>query len=962
MMARCLLLSPPVSHRSPKVAMKHLFAKISLFTVWLSISFMPTAQALAKEPFPASEMVQTIPTDPALLKGKLANGLQYYILRHTQPTKNVELRLVVRAGSVNELEHERGISHFLEHMVFNGTRLYPKHELIDALENMGVQFGTDLNAYTGFDETTYILPIPLNNPENFEKSIGILEQLAFHATLLPEDIDQERSVLMEEWRASELSATARQQEHNLKLTTAGSLYAERMPMGKTDVIQHASPEVLRGFYQRWYRPNLMSVVVVGDVSPSHAKKLIEKHFASYQNPSPFVPTPNNRLPNNTTPLVGMFNDKTLPQSTVMIANKDPKDFVALDTTGAYIDNLRVSLMVTMINQRLQAQLDTPNSAPPFLQAAVDFDYMSGLVRSKQALQWYAVAAPNQEEKTLATLHNEALRVIQHGFTQPELDRAVREHLTFLNSNPNNFQKATEYVRGIVENEPLPEVEWERATQRRYLPLIGLNEINQIAQRLIQADNRVALINSNRASAPITQARMLAILNQSTQQSAYTESQERDKLLSAEPTAGKVVRTEFHPEVKLTVWTLSNGVQVGFRSSPNNDGPIIFSGVSKGGFSRLSDADWVKVRWGMDGLVDGGLNGLSKTQVNHVLAGKDVSMQMFFDENTQGVAGKFNAKDSESAMQMVYSLLTGVNKNPETFKTHLARSAAAAKSLAENRDAQFEQSIQTALNHNNPRFDGVIPTDKRWQNTDFDTTYRSYRQAFANANGMYFTFVGNADAKHMKQLAERYLGSLPADLTQNNQARDTGARLDFTPRRIEVAKGKEALAQVRLMFGGETPYNETDSLALQALAHALNIRLVERLREQEGGVYSPYAYASMSKLPYSQYDFTAEFSCAPQNVNTLIASTQDEIKQLMTNGMREQDLLKFKQAEITTYAKRIRTNEFWAAGFEQAHLTDTPLTRLTDYPKRVNALTAEDIHAAAKKYLSEKALVAVLQPE
>ena len=341
---------------------------------------------------------------------------------------------------------------------------------------------------------------------------------------------------MEEWRASELSATARQQEHNLKLTTAGSLYAERMPMGKTDVIQHASPEVLRGFYQRWYRPNLMSVVVVGDVSPSHAKKLIEKHFASYQNPSPFVPTPNNRLPNNTTPLVGMFNDKTLPQSTVMIANKDPKDFVALDTTGAYIDNLRVSLMVTMINQRLQAQLDTPNSAPPFLQAAVDFDYMSGLVRSKQALQWYAVAAPNQEEKTLATLHNEALRVIQHGFTQPELDRAVREHLTFLNSNPNNFQKATEYVRGIVENEPLPEVEWERATQRRYLPLIGLNEINQIAQRLIQADNRVALINSNRASAPITQARMLAILNQSTQQSAYTESQERDKLLSAEPTA------------------------------------------------------------------------------------------------------------------------------------------------------------------------------------------------------------------------------------------------------------------------------------------------------------------------------------------------------------------------------------------------------------------------------------------
>ena len=941
--------------------MKYSFVKTCLLALWFSVS-LPMGLVFAKEPISEREMAQTIPTDPALLKGTLANGLQYYILQHTQPTKNVELRLVVRAGSVNELEHERGISHFLEHMVFNGTRLYPKHQLIDALENMGVQFGTDLNAYTGFDETTYILPIPLNNPKNFEKSMGILEQLAFHATLLPEDIDQERSVITEEWRASALSAATRQQEHNLKLTTAGSLYAERMPMGKIEVIQHAPPQVLRDFYQRWYRPNLMSVVVVGDINPAYARKLIEKHFSNYQNPEPSTPTPTNTLPNNTTPLVGVFYDKTLPQSTVMIANKDSKDYVAVDTLGSYIETLRMSLMVSMLNQRLQAQLDTPTQTPSFLQAAVEWGYLSGLVRSKQALQWYAVASPNQEEKTLAALHNEALRVIQHGFTQSELDRAVREHLTFLNSNPNNLQKATEYVRGIVENEPLPEVEWERATQQHYLPLIRLDEINQIARRIIQPNNRVALINSNRATAPTTPSRMLAILNQTTVQSAYTERQERDTLLTAEPAGGTVVHTEVHPEVDLTVWTLSNGVRIGFRPVPYNDGPIIFSGVSKGGFSRLSDADWVKVRWGMDGLVEGGVNGLSKTQTSHVLAGKDIAMQLFFDEVTQGVTGKFNAKDSESAMQMIYSLLTAVNKNSETFKTHLARSAAATKSLVDNRDAQFEQSIQTALNHNNPRFDGVIPTEKSWQNTDFDTTYRSYRQAFANANGMYFTFVGNADAKDIKQLAERYLGGLPTDLTQTNQARDTGARLDFTPRRIELVKGKEALAQVRLMFGGETAYNETDSLALQALAHALNIRLVERLREQEGGVYSPYTYASMSKLPYAQYDFTAEFSCAPQNVNALIASTQDEIKQLIASGVREQDLLKFKQAEIATYAKNSRTNEFWAAGLAQAYLTDTSLMRLIDYPKRVRALTAEEVHAAAKKYLSEKALVAVLKPE
>ena len=228
--------------------------------------------------------------------------------------------------------------------------------------------------------------------------------------------------------------------------------------------------------------------------------------------------------------------------------------------------------------------------------------------------------------------------------------------------------------------------------------------------------------------------------------------------------------------------------------------------------------------------------------------------------------------------------------------------------------------------------------------------------------MYFTFAGNANTEQLKQLAERYLGSLPADLSQTNQARDTGARLDFTPRQIELAKGTEALAQVRLMFGGETTYNETESLALQAVSHALDIRLVERLREQEGGVYSPYVYAGMARTPYPQYALTAGFNCAPANVNALIASTQDEINQLLKNGIRAQDLLKFKQAEIATYSKRTNTNEFWAEGIEQSHLNNTPLSRLIDYPKRIDALTAEQVNAVAKKYLSQKGLVAILKPE
>ena len=925
-------------------------------------SLAPTTVAIA--PTSSAEMSQVIPTDPALLRGKLSNGLEYYILRHTQPAGAVELRLAVRAGSINETEKERGISHFLEHMVFNGTKRYPGNQMVDTLEQMGVQFGTDLNAYTGFDETIYILPIPLNNPSNLDKSLGILEELAFNATFDPTEVDQERSVIMEEWRASSQSAAAHQQEHNLKVAAKDSLYAERIPMGLTSVIQRATPDVLRNFYKRWYRPDAMAVVVVGDVLPEQVERLIEQRFGKYPNPKESVTQPNNQLPNNIEPQVGVFKDPTLTQNTVMLAHKNKKDFTPLNTTGGYIETLRTSLMTNMINQRLQAQLDEakPPAVPPFLQAAVDVDYVTGIVRSKQALHWYAIASPGQEAKTLQALHEEALRVVQHGFTQSELDRAVREHLTYLNSDSNNYQKATEYIRGIVEKEPLPELSWERAAQRKYLPRITVDEINQIARQFIQSDNRIALINSNSAKTTITVQEMRAILAQNPKKSAYTETQSRDTLLTNLPKAGKVAETVYDKNINLTTWTLSNGVKVSFKPVPNNDGPIIFGGYSEGGFALLSDQQWKQTRWGFDGLTEAGMNGLSKTEVGRIMAGKDLSMQLSADQNAQGISGKFNVKDTEAAFEMIHSLLTGVNKNPESFNAYLSRLKGSTANLKENRDALFEDAIQKTLNHNSKRFTGIIPTDQDWQNTNYDTIYNTYKDAFSNANGMHFIFVGKGQINQMKQLSERYLGSLPSNLNQINKTRDTGERLDYTTRKVELTKGKEALAQVRILFGGATPYNEDESLALNALAHALNIRLVERLREEEGGVYSPYAYASMAKQPYPQYSFTIGFLCAPNNVNKLIASTQDELNKLIENGIRPQDLLKFQQAERASYEKITNTNEFWVNNIALALKNKQPLSVITDYPQRVSNIDSKSIQTVAKKYLANQRVTAILRPE
>lgn len=909
-----------------------------------------------------------IPTDPALVRGQLSNGLQYLILRHTQPGRNVELRLVIKAGSINELEHERGISHFLEHMVFNGTRAYPGHQLIDTLENMGVQFGTDLNAYTGFDETTYILPIPLTHPKHFDKGLHLLEELAFNATLRTEDIDQERSVLMEEWRTSGLSATARQQEHNLKLTATGSRYANRMPIGSVDVIQHAPAQVLRDFYKRWYRPNLMSIVVVGDIDPQYAQQLIEQNFAKYTNPEQPQPSPSNLLPNNIEPLVGVFQDKGLPQSTVMLSNKDANNYIARNTTAGYLESLRISLMVTMINQRLQTLLETHGSTAPFLQAAADFDYVSGIVRSKQSLQWYAIAAPNKETETLASLNAEALRIKQFGFTQAELDRAIREHLTFLNNDSNNFQKATEYVRGIVENEPLPELAWERSTQAEFLPKITLNQVNALAQRIIQETNRIALINSN-SPHRIDEEHVRALLAERPTLTPYMETTVRDTILASTPTPGQIVATQTQPDIGLTTWTLSNGIKVGFKHVPNNDGPVIFSGVAKGGYAQLNPQTLQQVRWGFDGLIEAGVNGLSKIQVGRVLAGKDLSVQLSVDESSQGIAGKFTAQDIEPAMQMIYSVLTGINRNPEHFTTFIQRNTLATQNLSSNREAQFEQAVQASLNRNNPRFTNVVPTPENWQNTRFDTTFDTYQSLFADNAQLKFIFVGNAQPERIKALVQTYLGALPSSINNSTNtsippltpAARNPARLDYSPRTVRLSQGDEQLAEVRLMFGGTTTFNDTEQLALQALSHALNIRLIERLREQEGGVYSPYAYAVMGQEPTADYSLTLGFNCAPANIQSLIASTQEEIQSLVRNGIRPQDLQKFKLAEIASYTKRTSTNEFWVAGVRQNYLYGTPLAHLRNYPARIEALTAQDVQAAALKFISAQPVTAILTP-
>ena len=907
-----------------------------------------------------------IPVDEKLIKGQLNNGLNYYILPNKTPEKKVELRLIVKAGSLNERDDEQGLAHFMEHMAFNGTTNFPKHELTNQLEQMGVQFGADLNAYTGFNETVYILPIPTSNPKNLSTGMQILEDWAFNARLDSTEIEQERGVVLEEWRASTQNPESRMMEQNIAVMAKDSPYAKRLPIGKTEVIEHASAETLRNFYHRWYRPNLMAVVMVGDVTAAQGQALIERYFAKHTNPDTPEILTENSFPDNPKPVVAVFKDKDLTGNTITWIQKEQGDKILPPTVFSYINDQKNDLLTRMMNRRLNALLDSPT--PPFVGTMVQMGNLGGFVRNKRALHLIATAAPGQQKSTLTALQREVLRVVQHGFTQVELDRSVAEMLAdfqthFINRDKTeSMNKAAEYVRGETEGEPLPSLAWEEQMLRSELPKINLNDLNVLARQYFTPENRMILVAGNDSTAALSEQSIAALLSQTPQVEAYSEKPTATALLKTPPQAGTIVETTFDKDLNLTTWTLSNGVKVSYKPTDFNQDRVEFASTMAGGFSLLSDSDWQRTHWAFDALPEAGVNGLSKTQLSRLLSDKVGQVELSADETQQGVRGHFAPKDAEIFLTLTHSLLTGLNNNPDSFKGVLERSMAATANLERDRMATFQDTFERNLNRNNPRFHGAYPTASAWKNSDYALTYNSFRKAFANVNGMHFTFVGKIEPKELQRLSELYLGSLPSDATQPPHFEDRGYRPDFTSRTVEVKKGKDPLSLVHIEFGGETVYEPKENMAMDAVGYIMTMRLLDQLREAQGGVYSVGAAGQIIKQPYGRYTFSIDFPCEPAKADALTQSALKELKQFIASGPTSQEMDKFRQARTVSYREELKTNTFWLNQLQGALKNSRDPKDVLTYENRLLALNAADVQKVAHNYLMGNAVIAVLKPE
>ena len=908
---------------------------------------------------------KAIPFDPSVKTGKLENGLTYYIKKNAKPEKKVDLRLVVNAGSILEENDQQGLAHFMEHMCFNGTKRFPKNQLVDYLQSIGVKFGQHLNAYTSFDETVYFLPIPSDSPEKLEKGFQIIEDWAFNTVLTPEEIDKERGVVLEEYRLG-LGAQKRMLGRYISKMMHESHYAERLPIGQKEILEKFKHQSLINFYKDWYRPNLMSVIVVGDIDVAEMEKKIISHFSSYKNPAKEKPRKFYDVPNHKETFVAVESDKEASSAQVQLIYKDygaPKPIVNIGDFKNYIVE---GLFSTLLNTRLDEL--TNSATPPF---TYGYSYYGGtFARNKKAYQSVAMSQEDKQLSALKVLITENERAKKFGFTQGELDRSKLEFLASIEKAYNDRDKTNsvnfvgEYQANFLEKEPVPGIEWTYQTMKQLMPLIDLKDVNSLIKDYVKEDNRVIILTGPEKEGlkKVTEQQVLDALKINTDDiKPYEDAAVATSLIRNEVKPGTIVSRESNAKIGTKTLVLSNGVKVTYKNTDFKNDEVLFEAVSLGGTNLYSNEDMKKVQFANGALAEAGFSGLKLNDINKFMTGKIARVNPYIGGTTEGLRGNSTPKDLEYLFQMTHAYFTDLNMDVTAFEGYKQKQSAFFNNMASQPSFYFQQEFYTYLNKENPRFNGLIPSEKTWGETDYALAYKKYKERFANAADFEFYFVGNIDDKTMEAYSIKYLASLPAT-DKKEKAVDLGYRMLKGDLKKVVNKGTDPKSNVTIMYYGDAKYSAKDAMSMQALGEVLTIKLIEQLRENESGVYGVSARGSMNKVPNGSYSFTIGFPCGPDNAEKLTASALKELQNIIDKGPDEKDVAKFKEGELADFRKDSKENRYWLSNFTRSYTNGSSAEEVLKFEETVNSVTAKDIQDIAKKYLTKDKVIGMLMPE
>jgi len=901
--------------------------------------------------------------DPEIVVGQLDNGLTYYVYENDEPEDVAYLRLVIRAGSLQEDEDQQGLAHFVEHMAFNGSANFDSGEIINFLESIGMEYGPHLNASTGYEETIYYLKIPTDNPVNIKKSMMVLSDFAGEVSFKEQAFENERKVVVEEWRQS-LGSSERQIEKLIQISFENSKYALRNPIGKVDLIKTFNPQRARDFYYEWYRPELMAVIAIGDFEKENIVSLIEEHFSSLTNPTQARPREEFSVPLTSKDSVHFVTDTEETSTSLQVLfNHKAKLF---KTQGDYRDAVVLGMYLYLLNQRLSEIYMQKD--PPFLAAGI---YVEQLTPKNTEYALAFSPLNNDFERGFEAILTEINRVRQHGFLNSELERIKDDYLSYYQEMYDNRENQDSallieyFIDSVVSKEAITSIVFDYELIKAILPTITTEDLKTITDQWFLNEGRKIVITApekNLDSLP-TPDDLLSLLNQSSQNklAVYEEDDLTQRpLLEVSPVPSKIIDEKYHQKLDITEWRLANGVRVILKPTDFKKNSITFSAQSPGGTSLASDELFVSAVSATDVVTYSGIGNFNVIELNKKLSGKNLFIEPNISELSEGMSGSSTIEDLPTLFELIYLNFTAPRFDDDDFEnyTNYIREILLDRQL--DPEQVFSDLYTSKLYDNHYRYRPW--TLELLEEIDYEQAFKFYKERFNNAGDFTFYFVGSFDLETVRPLVENYLGGLPSNLKRENW-KDRSADYFSGMHSDTLRMGLEPKSSTSLIYTGPFEYNIRNRLNFNAMEKMLNIRLNEVIREKIGGVYSIEAYGWQDKYPNQSYVFNIYFNSDPDKQKKIIEAIEQEIENLKETGFGQSYLDKVNKQMLQEYREAYKTNAFWLSNLGFYDWIKEPYSNIYSKEQLHQQRTLKEIvNLARKTFIKRNYMVLTHLPE
>lgn len=920
-----------INSNNMKSVLKKLFALAVIFC---------SANAYAQMPVPVMEL-----KDSLVRTGTLDNGLTYYIRHNEYPKGQADFHIAQKVGAVQEEESQNGLAHFLEHMCFNGTKNFPDKQILTWLESIGVKFGNNLNAHTSTDETVYdITNVPVARETVVDSCLLILHDWADALTLDDEEIEKERGVIHEEWRMGN-GAISRILERNAPMLYPNTKYATHNVIGSMDVIDHFKPQVLKDYYEKWYRPDLQGIIVVGDIDVDKVEAKIKEIFSPIkmpQNPAKFE---YHMVGDNDAPIIISDKDKEMPYNILFIAQK-------YDLLPREMRNTDMSLMIDymgdIIDEMLQQRfMDISMSADaPFGSCSAGLGtYL--YANTKGALIVQTLVNDKGSEVALRSVLTELKRVKEYGFTATEYDRARSKYLSDLEVKYNNRATdkndvyAQRYIDNFINNDPIVGVDYTYNKMKMIAPMLPVDAINEYVKEIITDKNLVVISMCPDKEGVVvpTKEQLAAVVDgvKAEKVDAYVDNAIIEPLMAELPKAGKIAKTVENKVLGFTELTLSNGVKVLLKPTKFKEDEIILNAISEGGASLYSPADYPNAAMAADMLSEIGISKFSYTDLQKLLSGKNVSVNPFIDDYQEGIRANSTPKDLETMMQLMYLSFTAPREDAAAFENMRKLYQSNVENLVHSPQYAFQDSLVRTLYKHHPK--ALIQGPDMISKLDYNKSLKIYKERFANAADFTFVVTGNFDMETMKAMVERYIASLPANKKMEKAENDGKAYAKGIVRNEFSLKNEQKLAMLGMIWTGNLDFTLENKIKMQVTGQLMSNQLLNNVREEEGAAYSPYSVGDLQRTYQDNFIVQTAFGLNPDKREKSEQLTIRSLEDLAKN-IPDSELNKMKEYMLKRADEQVHENKYWNRVLMTYAMDGIDLN--TEFKNVVSSLTVKEM--------------------